>query len=67
MYRAAEVDATKVMMFHAQDDPYVPYRSVQKFARVTGARLKLLRRGGHLSTDLIVRKYWARIREFFEQ
>jgi len=34
MYRAAEVDATKVMMFHAQDDPYVPYRSVQKFARL---------------------------------
>jgi predicted alpha/beta hydrolase family esterase len=53
-------------MFHAQDDPYVPYRSVQKFARLTGARLKLLRRGGHLSTDLIVRKYWAQIRDFFE-
>jgi hypothetical protein len=28
--------------------------------------LKWLRRGGHLSTDLIVRKYWTEIREFFE-
>ena len=65
-YHASEVIASKVMMFHAQDDPYVPYRSVQKFARVTGVKLKLLRRGGHLSTDLIVRKYWAEIREFFE-
>jgi pimeloyl-ACP methyl ester carboxylesterase len=64
-YHAAEVTASKVMMFHAEDDPYVPYRSVQKFAWLTGVRLKLLQRGGHLSTDLIVRKYWAGIREFF--
>ena len=61
LYHARDITASKVMMFHAQDDPYVPYRSVQKFARLTGARLKLLRRGGHLSTDLIVRKYWAQI------
>ena len=66
MHHAAEIDAAKVMMFHAQDDPYVPYRSVVKFARRTGARLKLFKRGGHLSTDLIVRKYWTTIREFFE-
>jgi pimeloyl-ACP methyl ester carboxylesterase len=65
-YHASEISPSKIMMFHAQDDPYVPYRSVVKFARVTGVRLKLLRRGGHLSTDLIVRKYWAQIREFFE-
>ncbi len=65
-YHAREVTASKVMMFHAQDDPYIPYRSVVKFSRLTGARLKLLRRGGHLSTDLIVRKYWREIREFFK-
>ena len=65
-YHASEVTASKVMMFHAEDDPYVPAQSVKKFARRTGVRLKLLRRGGHLSTDLIVRKYWPRIREFFE-
>lgn len=64
-YHTAEITPSKVMMFHAQDDPYVPYRSVQKFARDTGARLKLFRRGGHLSTDLIVRKYWGQIKEFF--
>ena len=65
MFHAGEVTASKVMMFHAQDDPYVPYRSVLKFARMTGAELKLLRRGGHLSTDRIVRKYWRQIAEFF--
>ncbi len=65
MYHAAEVSPSKVMMFHAQDDPVIPYRSVQKFARLTGVRLKLLRRGGHLSTDWIVRKYWKQIQECF--
>jgi pimeloyl-ACP methyl ester carboxylesterase len=66
LYHAREVTASKIMMFHAQDDPYIPWRSIQKFARLTGAQLKLLRRGGHLSTDLIVRRYWGRIKEFFE-
>ena len=64
-YHAREITASKVMMFHAEDDPYVPYRSVVKFSQSTGAKLRLLRRGGHLSTDLIVRKYWGRIAEFF--
>jgi dipeptidyl aminopeptidase/acylaminoacyl peptidase len=66
LYHAREMTAAKIMMFHAQDDPYVPYRSVVKFAKYTGAKLKLFRRGGHLSTDVIARKYWARIRGFFE-
>jgi len=66
IYHAREITASKVIMFHAQDDPYVPYRSVQQFARLTRVKLKLLRRGGHLSTDLIVREHWPQIREFLE-
>jgi pimeloyl-ACP methyl ester carboxylesterase len=65
-HHAKEITAAKVMMFHAEDDPYVPYRSVQRFARETGAKLKLFKRGGHLSTDSIVRKYWREIGKFFE-
>ena len=65
-YHADEIDGGKIMMFHAQDDPYVPYRTVEKFARRTAAKLRLFRRGGHLSTDMIVRKYWLQIREFFQ-
>lgn len=64
-HHAQEMTAAKIMMFHAQDDPFVPYRSVVKFAKQTGVELKLLHRGGHLSTDMIVRKYWPRIAEFF--
>lgn len=64
-HRVKEIDGGKILMFHAEDDPYVPYRTVVKFARATGARLKLFRRGGHLSTDMIVRKHWERIEGFF--
>jgi len=60
-----EIDASKIMMFHAQDDPSIPYQSVVQFAKRTGVKLKLLRRGGHLSTDMIVRKYWTQIDTFF--
>jgi pimeloyl-ACP methyl ester carboxylesterase len=66
LFHADEITASKVMMFHAQDDPFVPYRLVDKFARITGVRLKMLKRGGHLSTEWIVRKYWKQIQKFFE-
>jgi pimeloyl-ACP methyl ester carboxylesterase len=64
-HHVAEIDPSKVLMFHAKDDPHVPYQSVVKFARDTGVKLKLLKRGGHLSTELVVRKYWREIGDFF--
>jgi len=64
-HHVGEIDPLKVMMFHAKDDPYVPYRSVERFAKSTGVALKLFARGGHLSTERIVRKEWAGIRRFF--
>ena len=64
--RADEIIPSKIMMFHAQDDPYVPWRSVGRFAAKTGVKLKLLKRGGHLRTEYVVEKYWPVIREFFE-
>jgi pimeloyl-ACP methyl ester carboxylesterase len=66
MAHVKEVDPRKIMMFHAKDDPYVPYRTVTKFARQTGAKLHLLEHGGHVSTEFIVQKYWKRIKAFFE-
>jgi len=65
-YHARDITPSKVIMFHAQDDLYIPYRSVKKFARQTGVPLNLLRQGGHLSTDKIVRKYWSQISHFFD-
>lgn len=64
-YHAEEITASKIMIFHAQDDPYVPYQSVKQFAKRTGVTLKLFRRGGHLRTEHIVQKYWPQISRFF--
>jgi len=65
-YHAAEITASKIMIFHAHDDPAIPYKSVQRFATRTGVKLNSLQRGGHISTDYIVRKYWPRIKKFFD-
>ena len=62
-----EINPTKIMMFHAKDDPNIPWRSVDQFAKRTGATLKLLSRGGHLRTEFIVQKYWPQIKHFFDE
>ncbi len=61
-----EIVGSKILMFHAQDDPYVPYDLSKRFAELTGVSLKSLRRGGHISTDFITRKYWLEIQKFFD-
>ena len=61
-----DLTASKIMIFHAKDDPYIPWRSVERFSSRSGIRLKLLVRGGHLSTDSVVRKYWPQIKRFFD-
>ena len=63
--RVKEFDARKVLIFHAKDDPYIPWRSVASFARQTGIKLKLLARGGHLSTQRVTKEYWVQISRFF--
>jgi pimeloyl-ACP methyl ester carboxylesterase len=62
-----EIVASKIMMFHAQDDPYVPYKAVKRFAQRTGVALKSFARGGHLKTEYVVQKYWPQIKTFFER
>jgi pimeloyl-ACP methyl ester carboxylesterase len=64
-YRS-QVTGSKLMIFHAKDDPNVPYERTREFAGLTGATLKSLKRGGHISTDYVVRKYWAQIEKFFD-
>ena len=65
-HHVREIKASKIMMFHAKDDPYVPYKSVKDFADRTGVKLNSFARGGHLNTEMIVQKYWERIKKFFE-
>jgi dipeptidyl aminopeptidase/acylaminoacyl peptidase len=65
-YHVGEIKPAKIMMFHAKDDPFVPYKIVSQFATRTGVKLNTLERGGHVGTEYIVRKYWQRIKKFFE-
>ncbi len=65
MHQVSEMDGTKILMFHAKDDPYVPWKTVDKFARQTGAKLTIALKGGHLSTTATVQRYWPRISAFF--
>jgi len=56
----------KILMFHAKDDPYIPWKSVSSFAACAGIKLRLLARGGHGRTEYIVHTYWPQIKRFFE-
>jgi predicted alpha/beta hydrolase family esterase len=44
----------------------VPYARTRDFAEITGATLKSLTKGGHISTDYVVRKYWRQVKRFFD-
>jgi pimeloyl-ACP methyl ester carboxylesterase len=66
LYHIQEITPSKILMFHAKDDPYVPYVSVESFAKRGGVRLKSFQHGGHLSTERIVQKQWPVIKRFFE-
>jgi len=66
VHHADEFTSDKALMFHAKDDPYIPWRSVSRFARKTGIALRLLNRGGHMRTEHVVRTYWPEIKTFLE-
>ena len=61
-----ELTPSKILMFHAKDDPYIPWKVVDNFARRAGITLKLLSRGGHLKTEYVVRKYSPAIKNFLD-
>ena len=65
-HHVKELTPSKILMFHAEDDPYIPWRVVDSFARHAGITLKLLSRGGHLKTEYVVRKYWPAIKQFLD-
>ncbi|HXE31480.1 MAG TPA: alpha/beta fold hydrolase [Terriglobales bacterium] len=64
MNRVVAIDGAKLLLFHAKDDPYVPWRGVREFAQITSSHLCLLERGGHLSTSDVVPRYWRKIETF---
>ena len=67
VHHAAEIDPSRIFIIHTKDDPGIPWRMVEKFAKKTGVKLKLLARGGHIKTEFVVQKYWPEIKRFFER
>jgi pimeloyl-ACP methyl ester carboxylesterase len=61
-----ELNKSKIIMFHAKDDPYIPWKLVDGFAKKVGIKLKLLSQGGHVRTEFITQKYWPEIKKFFD-
>lgn len=62
-----EIDGKKLLIYHAKDDKLVRWREVAKFAKLTGAKLILRKRGGHLSLSILTRPAeWRRISKFLK-
>jgi hypothetical protein len=66
VHHLKDLTPSKILMFHAKDDPYIPWKMVHRFARRAGIKLKLLSRGGHLKTEFVMQKYWPLIKAFLD-
>lgn len=62
-----ELNKTKIMVFHAKNDPYIPWKGVKAFCDTAKIRINILATGGHLSTIDTVQTHWSKIKAFFEE
>jgi len=51
---AKNLDSRKIFMIHCQDDDIVLWQPAEKFAKITGAKLWLLKKGGHLGLSVLL-------------
>ncbi len=56
-----KIDGKKLLLIHAKDDRIVHYKEVKQFAAKTGAKLITLAKGGHLSSDLLMKPRYHKI------
>jgi len=60
-----KVDGRKILIYHAQDDRIVRPKEVTAFAKKTAVKLKLLKKGGHLSMSMLLKpRYWRQVKKF---
>ncbi|MDP2598779.1 MAG: prolyl oligopeptidase family serine peptidase [Candidatus Liptonbacteria bacterium] len=60
-----EIDGKKILIIHAKDDRIVTYGPVAKFAKAVGAKLITLKKGGHLSSTIVVKpKFYKKVMKF---
>jgi len=58
-------DPKKIMIIHAKDDDIVKYKPVEKFAKTLKCRLISPKKGGHLSSSLLMNKKYCKYVETF--
>ena len=67
LHEADKIPGKKAWIIHAKDDEVVPYEPSVELAKATGAKLTLLKKGGHLSSSLLLKKRYAdRLLEMFQ-
>ncbi|MFH1657369.1 MAG: prolyl oligopeptidase family serine peptidase [bacterium] len=62
-----EIDGRKIFIIHAKDDETVPYQPAVKFAKTTGCKILLLKKGGHLSSSNFGKPgFYKRLKKFLK-
>ncbi len=65
MAEADNIDGEKLFLITAKDDKIVGWRSIEKFAKASDARIKFLKRGGHFGVSKLMEpKLWEKIKKF---
>ena len=65
MHEVASIDGNKLLIIHAKDDKTVYARTSMSFSKITGAKLILLNKGGHLSiSQTMMPKMWKEMKKF---
>lgn len=63
----SKLDPNKIMILHAKNDKVVRPKSVIKFAKDLGCNFTLLKKGGHLSSTMLMEKrYVKKLEKFFK-
>lgn len=60
-----ELDKSKILVMHAEDDQVVHFKSVNRFVSKLGCRKIFLKRGGHLSSSMLMMPRYCRMLEKF--
>lgn len=59
------IPGEKILILQARDDRVVLFRPAVTFSKQTGAKLKLVARGGHLGSDLLMTRFEKDWKEWF--
>ncbi|MEI8337541.1 MAG: hypothetical protein WCF92_00140 [bacterium] len=59
-----KIDGSKCLVIHAQDDEVVSIKPLKPFIIKTGAKLNLVKKGGHLGMAILEKRFYKKCMEF---